>query len=625
MRSVQISKTALLLLSIWMGSLVSQDEASAAPPEPCLLGVLAGIQKNQLLEDLRTGKEIIGDRRYLDVVGETGEIFHVKVTGYLMQNGKRYPKVLVPDGYAAKLDFKTLKWLEVSPESKGIWNKIETRMQAALDKQTLTEGDLQYLTVDLPKQEGVYQVRVVGFAKRKGKPTPIVLHGEGDMRFLYPNELKNAFSSPDSKQFWLSSSHDEGAEIVEKKVHELAMSHQKLVERTRSRVPTETTDLKDSKIIQLGRSVISAKPGPDFEAFVVDGSLGQGRFQKLGSSMKKKMGVTLVWAPDANQSIRGFYSKNAKIIDEAGVLHEPVRIINASESIVSGAISDTEIHELGHAQTQRHLMDGIPDPLGVQYRALSRKRLKTGKDYKINRDPSFYEDFSSADESRQHAYNFYNSVHQRKNSEVIADFEKKGTLKVHQAFGVNLKNFHEAMDMAEARLEAVTIFNLRHRELAKAAQTQLEAGFNLHSIMGSKYDFLFKNEHEAAIIAMKTPESQVYIPIVGKAYEQILAPITTASHQGVFMDFSKNMNSISELKDYCHHYLENQIKMLEEQDKAIAVSKEILSELQSNPYRPLPLDQYLDIQNFFTRVKSSVNYSPKKLGELQWMVNGAPN
>jgi hypothetical protein len=625
MGSARISKIVFLLISIWMGSLIPWAEAKAAPSEPCLLGILAGIQKNQLLEDLRTGKEILGDRRYLDVVGETGEVFHVKVTGYLMLNGKKYPKVLVPDGYAAKLDLRTLKWIEFSPESKAIWNKIEARMEEALKKKTLTEGDLQYLTVDLPRREGVYQVRVVGFAKRKGKPVPIVLHGEGDMRFLYPSELKNAFSSPDSKRFWLASSHDDGADLVEKHVHELPMSHQRLVERTRGINPNETTDLKHAKIIQIDRKVTTTTPGPDFEAFVVDESLGQGRFQKLGASIKKKTGISLVWAPDANQSIRGFFSKNAKVTDEAGVVYEPARIINSSESITSGFISDTEIHEIGHAQTHRRLMDGIPDPLGVQYRALPKKRLKTGKDYQINRDPTFYQDFSSADESRQHAYNFYNSVHQRKSSEVITDFEKKGTLTAHQAFGVNLKNFHEAMDMAELRLEAVKIFNLRHRELAKAAQAQLETSFDLRSIMTSKYDFLFKNDHENAILGMKTPESLVYIPVVGKAYDEILAPITSASKRGVFMDFGKNVNAIPDLKDYAHRYLENQIKMLDEQEKAIETSEKILTELQANPNQDLTLDLYLDIQNFFTRVKSSVNYSPKKLGELQSLVNGLPN
>jgi hypothetical protein len=76
---------------------------------------------------------------------------------------------------------------------------------------------------------------------------------------------------------------------------------------------------------------------------------------------------------------------------------------------------------------------------------------------------------------------------------------------------------------------------------------------------------------------------------------------------------------IPKIKTYVNDYLSNQIEMLDLQFKAIEKSKGYLERISARPFEPLSLNAYLKLQNTFTQVKSSVNYSPKKVENLLWV------
>ena len=560
--------------------------------------------------------------RYLTLMNREGKTYQVKAIGYIESEGKTLAKVMLEDGYATAVDLEKVTSLRISDESRKLWTARHEEFLKNLKNRTLHTGDAQYLTINGPESEGVFMVRVMGYEAIGKENLPLVMHSEGYMRILDPDEFENAFSSRESKNLWLGIPGDQGVVHVKKLVSELPLKREDLIARSGiENLKTETLPA-NAKRVFLGKSSIDPNAPSDFEGFLLSESTDHERISKIAKSIDEKMDVKTIYSKDANSAKRssGFSLENATLSDESGApIFTNQEIINLSDHTTHGRISITEIHEIGHAQTNKNLKEGKPDPLAIQYTALPGKKLPSGADYGINKDRDYYHQFSSADESRQHAFNFHNSVHQRVTSEVIQDFAKREKIEIHRVFGVNLQNFHSSMSIAKSTLDNLALFNLRHTELALRAQHKLTLGFNERSISGQEFEFSLNRKQGIAEIIITTDKIKVSIPIVGNAYETLIKPLIRTDPDGSFFQFSRNIESIPKIKNYANLYLSNQIEMLDLQFKAIEKSKGYLERISNSPFEPMSLSSYLKVQNAFTQVKTSVNYSPKKVENLLWV------
>lgn|GEM_PF-3317347 len=565
--------------------------------------------------------------RFLTLTNREGRLFNSKVVGYVEHEGKSLAKVMLEDGYAIAVDLEKVKSLAISDESRALWEKKQQDFLRNLNQRTLHTGDAQYLTLDSPDSEGAFMVRVTGYEKVNDQVLPLVMHTEGYVRVLDPSEFENAFSSIEAKKRWLGMQTDEGLVMVKKSVTELPLKRKDLIERAGLQDLTNSSPIDGAQKVLLDGSFIekteSGEQIPEnFEAFLLGTPTGNDRISKMARSIDEKMNVKALYSEEANtaQNSLGFSLKHATLLDEKGnALYPNQEIINLSKHAQSGRIGSTEIHEIGHARTNRNLKEGKPDPLAIQYKALPGKPLPAGKSYGLDGSNDLYRQFSSADESRQHAYNFHHAVHQRVTSEVIADFSKRPELEAWKAFGVNLQNFHTSMRSAKQILESLEVFNLRHTELALYAQRKLALGFNQAGMVGQGFEFTIPKSGKYAEVIITTQRSKVTVPVIGNAYETLIEPLIRDDGKGIYLQFSKNSETIPKLRSYLNQYLWNQINMLDEQYIAIKKSKELLAPLSQYPFLPISLDDYLKIQNTFTQVKTSVNYSPKKVQNLLWV------
>jgi hypothetical protein len=621
----------LLLILLYLAFLATPSSGPADDGKRCLSSCLSSLITPQraLEKERKLVVELFQKRtlhqspeRYLTLVNRNGKTWHAKAIGYVESEGKTFAKVMLEDGYACLVDLETVASLRISDESRKLWSSRHEEFLKNLKNRTLHTGDAQYLTINGPESEGVFMVRVIGYETIGKETLPLVMHSEGYVRILDPDEFENAFSSAESKNRWLGIPGEQGVVHVKKTVSELPLRRQDLIERS------GMEDLKNQQApsgpakVFLGKEPIDPNAPSDFEGLLLSEGTDSERIAKIAKSMDEKMNVKAIYSKDANAAYRssGFSLKSATLSDESGTpIFRNQEIINLSDNVAQGKVSSTEIHEIGHAQTNKNIREGKPDPLAIQYSALPGKKLPGGADYGINLNSDYYHQFSSADESRQHAFNFHNAVHQRVTSEVIGDFAKNGTLETYRAFGVNLQNFHASMKIAKTTLDNLVIFNLRHTELALRAQKKLMMEFNERSIRGKGFEFSLNNKEKTAEMIITTEMSKVMIPIVGNAFETLIKPLIRNDPDGSFLQFSRNLETIPKLKTYVNHYLSNQLEMLDLQFKAIEKSKGYLETISTRPFDPMSLNRYLRIQNTFTQVKSSVNYSPKKVENLLWV------
>jgi hypothetical protein len=560
--------------------------------------------------------------RFLTLVNIKGKTWHAKAIGYVESEGKTLAKVMLEDGYATLVDLEKVTSLRISDESRNFWNSRHEEFLKNLKNRTLHTGDAQYLTLNGPESEGAFMVRVIGYETIDQETLPLVMHSEGYVRILGPDEFENAFSSAESKNRWLGIPSEQGVVHVKKLVSELPLKRQDLIERSGMEELKNQAPPSPSKKIFLGKEPIDPNAPADFEGVLLTEGTDSERIAKIAKSMDAKMNVKVIHSKDANTAYQssGFSLKNATLSDEAGTpIFRNQEVINFSDHAAKGRVSSTEIHEIGHAKTNRNIKEGKPDPLAIEYTALPGGKLPGGADYGINQNRDYYHQFSSADESRQHAFNFHNAVHQRVSSEVIQDFAKNNTIETYRVFGVNLQNFHTSMKLAKTILENLLIFNLRHTELALRAQKKIILELNQRSIRGKGFEFSLSRKESIAEMIITTELSKVTIPIVGNAFETLIRPIIRTDPSGNYLQFSKNVEVIPKIKTYVNDYLSNQIEMLDLQFKAIEKSKDYLQRISARPFDPLSLNAYLKLQNTFTQVKSSVNYSPKKVENLLWV------
>jgi hypothetical protein len=605
--------------------------AFADPEKPSLYSCMASIlhpsraaqkERKKVLELLASRTLHESPARYLTLVNREGKTWHAKAVGYIDSEGKTLAKVMLEDGYATAVDLETVSSLRISDESRTLWTDRKSEFLRNLNQRTLHTGDAQYLTVNGPETEGVFMVRAIGYETVGKETLPLVMHTEGYIRILDPDEFENAFSSIESKNRWLGIPGEGGVVHVRKQVSELPLKRQDLIERSGLDGMKPEVVSTNAKQIFLGKDPIDPKAPADFAGILLQDGTGSERITKLAKSLDEKMDVKAIYSKEANSANGsiGFSLKNATLTDESGnTIFKDREIINMSDQVTRGTIGGTEIHEIGHARTNKNIREGKPDPLAIQYKALPGQKLPGGADYGINGDRDFYHQFSSADESRQHAFNFHNAVHQRVTSEVIRDFAKNAKMETHRVFGVNLQNFHASMESAKFTLDNLAIFNLRHTELALRAQHKLLLGFNERSIRGKGFEFTLDQERGMAEMIITTDRSKVTIPIVGNAFETLIKPVIRQDADGRFLQFSRDIAVIPKIKTYVHSYLGNQVEMLDLQFKAIEKSKGYLETLSARPFEPMSLKTYLKIQNTFTQVKTSVNYSAKKVESLLWV------
>ncbi len=608
-----------------------QVAAYALPKKPCLASCLGFLirEERAVEKDRKTVLELFQKRtlhespeRFLTLVNRSGKTFMVKAVGYIDGTGGTLAKVMLEDGYAAEVDLAKVRSIRISDESRDLWMKKQEDFLKHLRTRTLHQSDAQYLTLDSPESEGAVMVRVVGYDTVNDEVLPLIMHTEGYTRILEPDELVHAFSSIESKNIWLGIPGEHGPVHVRKSVSELPLKRKDLVDRAGLTDLQSATPFENAQVIRLGKEPIDPNAPADFEGVLLHTGPENERITQLAKSLDEKMNVIAIYSREANEAYQsaGFSLRNAKISDESGTpIFENQEILNLSKASSKGQISSTEIHEIGHAKTNQNITKGKPDPLAIQYRAHPGTRLPGGADYGINMNRDFYHEFSSADESRQHAFNFHNAVHQRVTSEVIMDFSKTKKIEVQRVFGVNLQNFHSSMKIAMQTLENLAVLNLRHTELALYAQRKIGLDFSATGIRGSSFEFILHKKGSFAEVTINTAQSKVTVPVVGNAYLTLIKPLIGMSSKGQVLLFSKHPEVIPKLKTYLDQYLLNQIELLDQQFKAIEQSKVLLLPLSRSPFALMDLAGYLKHQNTFTRVKSSVNYSPKKVESLLWV------
>ena len=469
-------------------------------------------------------------------------------------------------------------------------------------------GDPRYIAVDSKNKAGTEYFTVIDSEIKNGKSIPIVLTPDGEIRNLTQNEMKSARPSKESLLFWKGVHLDGETTILEKHPSDLPKPIQKWIREAKNPDLKDPILLENAKIVKVPRFDDETSYHPSVEAFVIDQGMGTGRLQKLGESLRKKTDTRLIWIPEGTGDYRGIFMGDEILIDETGALKEGQKIISGSHSIGRGEISGTEIHEIGHLQTQRNLLAGKPDPLGVEYVAKPGKTLPTKGGLIPGDNGDFYPDFSGADESRQFAYNLHRSLNQRPMAEVLNAFKKEPAIPAHRVFGVTLENYHQSMDEAFDQLDALSILNQRHQSLAKKAKEILEKDFHSVSPKPSKFEIALKTDTDFGAIIVKTKDAEVHIPVVGSDYEKIIQPIITGGKRQTGIDFTRNIQSLGALRSYATGMLQKQITMLERQSQALTKSEEILETLRMNALEPLTEEQYLDYRRKILRVKTAVQF-----------------
>ncbi|MBU6154170.1 MAG: hypothetical protein KGP28_07695 [Bdellovibrionales bacterium] len=583
--------------------------------------------KARVIELLDQGTLHQAPERYLSIKSRDGKIHRVKVVGCLEKNGKPQAKVIIENGTATLLDPEKTTTLMISEESRTFWENKHAELIKNLKEKTLDKGDAQYLTLDAPDHEGTFLVRVVGYIELGKETLPTIMLPDGEIKNLTPWDLDHAFSSLESKKFWLGTQDGSNTVIVRKHIHELPKKNADLLLQGDSHVSTSTLSENALPKIILSGDPSSPPSDPDFKAVLIGQGNGKTRIERLSKALDQKMGVKVIHSSAANEKNHSaaFSMKDATLKDESG---KPIflnqEIINASSYVKTGGVSSTEIHEIGHAKTNRNVMEGKPDPLAVKFHALPGEQLPGGSDYSIPSGPNFYPLFSSADEVRQHAYDFHNLVHQRVTSEVISDFSKKMEIEAYKVFGINLENFHSSLGAAKKTLDHLLILNLRNTELAMYAQERILRTFNERSPPNSGFEFHWDQAKRAGEIRITTSKGKVTVPIIGKAFDSLLNPLIIKNQNDTQLNLSQTPGCIPKLKVYVHDYLSNLIHMMDQQFNAIQKSRGPLEKLSQRPFTGLNQEKYLKLQNTFTKVKTTVNFSPDKVQNLQWVDPGFP-
>jgi hypothetical protein len=321
----------------------------------------------------------------------------------------------------------------------------------------------------------------------------------------------------------------------------------------------------------------------------------------------------------------GITNPNAKIWDsEKNLVREHAKVVNNQALIESGLANATEVHEIGHVVTHDHLQKGIPDPQGIIYRAQDGKVLFTTEER-----PNFYLKDGPSDEVRQFAFNIQNALHQRHTGELMEDFRRKEMISVSDVYGVNRENFLQALDSANEFANGLEIFHIRNSNLAQNARQKI-----LENIRGDKLDpahfsvYRFDSDPTFAFFRVILPEGKVDIPIVGEAFKSFVAPVeipavladdgsTKTIRKYPYENFP---GDAAELKDYALNYLQNELSMLDAQKIPLEKTLEKISELQKNPNRLMTRQEYFENRNLFIQVKKSVNLTPEKMLNLDWVI-----
>jgi len=492
--------------------------------------------------------------------------------------------------------------------------KPSTSIVKAFRDESLLEGDLQYLTVPAPDTaEGVDWIRVVGFEIEKNKKFAVVLYPDGSLALREEAWFKNAVSSLKAKEVWLGFEHEGKLLLAKKQVDELPLNRGQWIARALGREAVPPLDRKAARTIRVDGS-----EGKELDVFA-----GTGPIARLGEALKQKMNTTLAAVAPEEDEYRALYNGQATITDENGVVHEDRKVIQVKDEVLdTGRVSDTLLHEIGHVKTFQDLANGVPDPLGVGFEALSdRKPLPDGTHYGINDEDGFYTEFSSADESRQYALNLRNALHQRATADVIRDFRAAPAIPASKVYGLNLENFFEMYTDALDRLEDLRIFNRRNRELAALAIQKLEKIFgNPKALKLSDFEVFSPEGNEPAIVDIRTSGAFVQIPVVGAAYRQILAPLEIHMDGELLYNFGLRKESITEILLYSYEYLQNLVRAMDRQ--AVHIQKVLprVIELGLNPSKPVTLREYLEFQGEVMKVRSSLAVKPGWLGGLRPMV-----
>ncbi|NDG83926.1 MAG: hypothetical protein EBX52_02685 [Proteobacteria bacterium] len=484
----------------------------------------------------------------------------------------------------------------------------------AFRDESLLEGDLQYLTVPATDTgKSVDWVRVVGFEREKGKKRVVILYPDGSLALRDEAWIKKAHPSPEAKAVWLGFDYGGSLLLAKKEVGELPLKREQWIARA----------LGLESVPPLDRSKARTFIIDDQAGKALDSSAGKGPIAKLGEALKQKMNVIMAAIEPVEDEYCAVYRGDATIVDEDGTVRLDQKTIQMKNEVLeSGRVSDTLLHEIGHAKTFQNLAKGIPDPLGVGFEALSGKKpLPDGTHYGINEEDGFYSEFSSADESRQYALNLRNALHQRATSDVIRDFSVNPSIPASKVYGFNLQNFFEMYSEALDRIEDLRIFNRRNRELATLAVQKLEKILeHPGNLKISDFEVFSKLGSEPAVIDIRTGGAFVQVPVVGEAYDRILAPIEFHSEGEIFFNFALRRESIPEIFAYSLEYLRNLVRAMERQ--AVHIEKVLpqVIDFGLHPSKPVTLREYLEFESEVAKVRTSVAVKPKWLGKLRSMV-----
>ncbi len=484
----------------------------------------------------------------------------------------------------------------------------------AFRDESLLEGDLQYLMAPASGSGGVVDlVRVVGFEEEKGIKSAVILYPDGSLLLRNEDWIRKARPSLEAKSLWLGFDHEGSLLLAKKEVSELPLKREQWVARALGLESVPPLDRSAARTIRIDES----------EGKALDASAGTGPIARVGEELKKKMSVTLTAIEPVEAEYLAVYRGDATIIDENGAVHLEQKVIQMkNELLESGRVTDTLLHEIGHVKTFKDLSRGVPDPLGVAFQALSDKKpLPDGTHYEINDEEDFYSQFSSADESRQYALNLRNALHQRATSDVIRDFSVTSSIPASKVYGYNLQNFFEMGTEALDRLEDLRIFNRRNRELAMKAIKKIEKALeNPGSLKFSDFDVFSKLDNEPALFEIRTTGAFVQVPVVGEAYDRILAPIESHSDGEVYFNFVLRRESMLEIFSYSLEYLRNLVHSMERQSMHIEKVSPLVIDLIMHPSKPVTLRNYLKLQSEVAKVRTSIAVRPEWLGKLRVMI-----
>jgi hypothetical protein len=502
----------------------------------------------QMRQEIKDGKQPL-------VAGfnDKGKAFAFRIVGTLTDaKGNQFFKYRDILNYEGHFPMDRLKSAALIRDT-SIWDqdllKFRERFEMAVDG-----GYRPYATYLDDSGKPVF-VKIEGYRIRDGNKIPVVREPDGTMRELTPEESNQAMMSR-SGDFMARVAGDKNQyrnpEIVKKNS---ASKNGVLMKPSGS-----------------GKVELDGYPG----LYLGDPAGGDAPSEIMARAVQQKMGVYGVQSSGLNnkRGSIGFFSREYKFKINGN--DKEASVINYSSLEGEGHVSNTAIHEIGHAKTKQNIREGRIDPGAIQFKGDLRKSNTT-----------VYKTFMQADEIRQHSRDVGLILRNRHEAEIQRAFKEKGKLSVEEAFGSNPQNFIEATDSALWKVSMLKDMNERVRNFNELAKSQvLKRGASLLQ-SGRHITYFVPVPYQGKNITVSIP--------VSKDIEQLpLGPEKTRL-----------------IQEHCIQYLDAGIEMANKQRPEIESVEKIIDHMKLNPHEEITVEQYSSWKAAISRLHTTTKIPPK--------------